>query len=85
MTTEEAVLWLDKLVVATEEYEAEKERVVGRGVDIARAMRKESGLSVRKFAAALDVSYAYLAKIEAGRLPLTYEVAKKMMDYDAKD
>lgn len=80
----EAIDYLDTLVVAHHNYEVDKERVQFIGDRIVKAMRTASGLSIRKYAAALGVSYGYLAKVERRKESLSPELAERMMQYDSK-
>lgn len=43
-----------------------------------RALREKSGLKTGHAASALDISYAYLSNIEAGRKPLTEVLLARM-------
>ncbi|MFD2839360.1 helix-turn-helix domain-containing protein [Populibacterium corticicola] len=45
-----------------------------------RALREAHGWRLGKFATAIEVSHSYLANIEAGRKPLTPELARRVAD-----
>lgn len=45
-----------------------------------RALREAYGWRLGKFATAIEVSHSYLANIEAGRKPLTPELARRIAD-----
>lgn len=58
-------------------YERRKQAQECGGV-VARTLR--GTLSVRKFAASLGVSPAFLSKVERGKEPITPELARKLVD-----
>lgn len=45
-----------------------------------KALREAYGWRLGKFASALEISHSYLANIEAGRKPLTPELARRIAD-----
>lgn len=45
-----------------------------------RALREAYGWRLGKFATAIEISHSYLANIEAGRKPLTPELARRVAD-----
>lgn len=45
-----------------------------------KALREAYGWRLGKFATALEISHSYLANIEAGRKPLSRELARKIAD-----
>lgn len=45
-----------------------------------RALREAYGIRQGAFATTLEISHSYLANIEAGRKPLTPELARKAAD-----
>ena len=45
-----------------------------------KALREAHGWRLGKFATAIEISHPYLANIEAGRKPLTKELARRIAD-----
>lgn len=45
-----------------------------------KALREAYGWRLSKFAVAIGISHSYLANIEAGRRPITPELARKIAD-----
>jgi DNA-binding transcriptional regulator YiaG len=63
-----------------EAYHRTRDEIREKGGTLARELRRDTRLSLNKFAAALGVSPSYLSKIENGHSPLGAEIAKKMLE-----
>lgn len=71
---------LQEYVTAYDAYTARRERVAEFGGQMIRLYRDILKTSVRKLAAALDVTPSYLSKIERGLEPLSPDLARKILE-----
>lgn len=65
------------------EYVQQRECIQGQAGNIARSMRHESGLSLRKYAERLSVSPSFLSKVERGKEALSPDLAGRMLIKEA--
>lgn len=71
---------LENYVRTHDEYQALRWDLEETGAGVIKAHRVSLGMSQTKYAEHLGISKAYVANIERGHMPLSVEVARKMID-----
>ena len=70
---------LQRYVAFYDTYQEERKEVGEFSGELIRGLREISGVSLRKFAAALNVTPSYLSKVERGVEVISPEMARRLL------